>query len=469
VKTARKELVNPKLFMNDVLARNGKLGRSACEIMAAAINAVDPYEIVKQTLGKTQTGLIIGNEEIPFNEIDRIFLIGFGKASVPMSEALLEILDGKIDFAEAITKNEKSQPTASCLDKLSVHLAGHPIPNLDSVQSTRSVLEKFQGLTSRDLVLVAISGGGSALFCDPVPGITLEDYRKLTDILLKSGADIHEINTLRKHLDMVKGGRLVHRLNPAKIRTLILSDVIGDRLDMIASGPTVPDPTTYTDAVDIIKKYDLSNMVPENIIQALDEGQRGEVGETLKKDGFQSLDVKNYLVGSNIKAAQAAREMADSLGYHSLIITTHLTGLTCYAAEMLGSILQTELDYGHPLERPACLIFGGETTVEISGDGEGGRNQDLVLRMIKKLADQPGVLFISLATDGEDGPTDAAGAVSDGAVYHDGVAKLGLGIDKYIETNNSYNYFQPLGGLIKIGSTGTNVNDLVLILIGCQE
>lgn len=462
---ARNPLVNPQQFMNDVLARNGKLGQSSCEIMAAAINAVDPYQIIREMVKLSEGVLIMEQEAIPLNNIERIFIIGFGKAAAPMAKALLDILDEKICTADVVTKSERFLEGVGYNKKLNIYLGGHPIPTESSVQSTKAVLEKLCDLTSNDLVLVAISGGGSALFSDPIPGISLNDLQIMTDLLVRSGADINEVNTLRKHLDQVKGGRLAERLFPAKVRTLILSDVVGDRLDMIASGPTVSDPTTFEDALHIIEKYDLHEGLPESIRQKLALGYRGELKESLKSKDFQELDVKNYIVGSNIKAARAAKEKAELLGYNSLIITSHLTGRTRNVAETLGAICQTEMDYAQPMKRPACLIFGGETTVAVQGGGKGGRNQDLALHMVRRVSEMPGVLFISLATDGEDGPTDAAGAACDAKVYHEGAAVAGLSVDTYIDTNNAYNYFESLGGLIKIGSTGTNVNDLIFIMI----
>jgi len=465
VEFARKVLVKPVQFMNTVLSRNGCIGRSACEIMAAALNAVDPYQIIREQVRISEKTLIIQDEVIPLGEIDRVFIAGFGKASVPMSQALLDEFEGEVTLAEVVTKDNKFLDEAGYRGKLKVHLGGHPIPTRASLTATRAVLDSLGQLTSNDLVLLAISGGGSALFSHPFPEIALDDMKKMTDGLLRSGADIQEINTLRKHLDQVKGGRLATRLQPARVHALILSDVIGDRLDMIASGPTAPDPTTYSDAIQIIERYHLRTTMPGSILQLVDKGQAGDLEETPKESDFQKMWVKNHLLGTNIKAAQAANQKAEALGFNSLILTTHLVGQTRHVAEVLSAIIQTELDHQQPAERPCCLILGGETTVHVQGNGKGGRNQDLALHMVKKLADQQGALFIALATDGEDGPTDAAGAACDGKVYRDSTERLGLDLDTYIDTNNAYNYFDTMGGLIKIGSTGTNVNDLILILI----
>jgi hydroxypyruvate reductase len=386
-----------------------------------------------------------------------------------MAKAVVDLLGDLLNLAVVVTKDPQFKTAQGYRGKLDVLLGGHPVPNADSVDSTQAVLDQLPVFTKRDLVLVMISGGGSALFTNPMPGITLEDMRKLTELLLKSGADIQEINTLRKHLDQVKGGRLAARMSPARVHTLILSDVIGDRLDMIASGPTVPDPTTFQDAWDVVTKYHLKDNLPASIPQFLEEGNVGEQPETLKQAQFDKMQVGNHLIATNVKAALAARKRAEVLNYESLVISTHLTGLTPSVAEFLSGIIQTEVETDLPARKPTCLIFGGETTVKVVGDGKGGRNQDLVLHMVSALAGYQDVLFISLATDGEDGPTDAAGAASDALVYRDGASVMGLNIDTYISTNNSYGYFNQVGGLIRTGATGTNVNDLIFVLAGSPD
>ena len=447
--------------MNSVLERNGRLGQDAGLILASAIQAIDPYQCILNQLRLDGEVFTIDEEQYSLLDFDRISVVGFGKAAVPMAKAVLDCFKERIEFARVITKAPEFLQEAGYLDKLEIQLGGHPVPNEDSIAATTSLLADMPVFTSRDLVFVVISGGGSALFTSPQGGVSLKDLQRMTQLLLKSGADITEINTLRKHIDGVKGGRLAAHLAPASIHSLILSDVIGDRLDMIASGPTVPDPTTFADAWKIIDKYKLSEEMPQTILTLLKDGLEGRIAETLKKKDLATCKVKNHLVGTNKIASRAAEETAKKLGYKSQVVTNTLTGLTSDVADRLEKVIKRI----SPTDRPFCLIYGGETTVKVIGDGLGGRNQDLVLHMVKKLVDQKDVLFISLATDGEDGPTDAAGAASDAIVFCAGTQKS-LDLATYIITNNSYEYLNKLGALIKIGSTGTNVNDLILILAG---
>jgi hydroxypyruvate reductase len=458
--------ITPGLFKNKVIGRQGKLGEDACKIMASAIRAVDPYECIKANVKYNGQSLTIGQDMISTEDIDRVFVVGLGKASVLMAISVIDILDEKIHLAVVVTKSKKFQDFNNYGGKLKVYFGGHPVPTEQSINATKSILEYIPKLTSRDLVLVLISGGGSALFTSPVAGVSLDDFQEMTEILLKCGAEIKEINTLRKHLDEVKGGRFVLRLQPAQIFTLILSDVVGDRLDMIASGPTVPDPTNFKDALDIVKKYNLKEKLPQSIISYLENGGEGGAAETLKPDSTKNIILKNILIGSNYLSARAGYARARALGYRSSILSTYLTGETKNVAEFLDGIIKSEITHDIPLKKPACLILGGETTVEVTGSGLGGRNQDLALRMVETISGIPNLLFISLATDGEDGPTDAAGAAIDGLVFGDGAAEKGLDVSSNINNNDSYQYLDRTGALLRTGSSGTNVNDLIIILFG---
>lgn len=459
------KMLGKNRFMNRILTRNQGRGIAASEILASAIKAVDPYQCIVDHVHVENGVLQFGKHQVDLDAFDRVFLIGFGKASVPMAKGLLDLLGEKIIYAKVITKDKSFLSDDGYHQKLQVLLGGHPVPSTESIESTQSLLADVSQLTSKDLVLVVISGGGSALFTSPQGEITLEDLQQLTSALLHSGADITEINTLRKHLDQVKGGGLASWLSPASICTFVLSDVIGDSLDMIASGLTVPDPTTFQDAMDVLLKYDLLGKVPVSILKCLEDGMSGIIAETLKPGSLNEKQLRSHLVGTNIQSAIAAKEKAESLGYNALILTSHLTGRTDRAADFIAAILQTLSAYDHPICKPACLILGGETTVEVVGDGLGGRNQDLALHMVKKIAGRSNVLFIALATDGEDGPTDAAGAVCDGQVFEEALAEWGLEVEAFIKNNDAYHYFEQVGGLIKTGATGTNVNDLTLVLV----
>ena len=458
-------LVNKESFENRVLIRNGQLGQDAEAIMAAALNAVDPYSCVQNHLTRDKSTLEINGERINLANIERIFLVAIGKASVPMAVAVLDSMEELITGAMAVTKDAKFLELNGYLDKLEVFQGGHPVPTEESVNATREVLDRIPPLSERDLVIAAISGGGSALFTDPLEGITLADLQAMTTLLLKSGADIQEINTIRKHLDGVKGGRLAARWAPAQIQTLILSDVIGDDLDMIASGPTVADPTTFADAWAIVEKYNLLEVMPPSVRKVLEGGLAGKVPETMKPAEFNGLNVRNHLVGTNRLAALAGKAKVEELGYKAEVLTTTLTGTTDIVAEKLADLIRTRIEKREPGTMASCLILGGETTVNVTGTGKGGRNQDLVMRMVPFLSERDDVLFISLATDGDDGPTDAAGAVADGQVYHDGARKLGLKIEEYVANNDAYEYLKQTGCLIMTGATGTNVNDLVFIFL----
>ncbi|MBG0783756.1 MAG: DUF4147 domain-containing protein [Anaerolineaceae bacterium] len=457
-------LFRPESFSNRVMDRNGRLGQDACRILAAAVNAVDPYQCVFEKIHVHDTALIVENDRYAVQDYDRLFVLGFGKAAVPMAKAALDCFQDRVELARVITKSPTFLTEAGYLGKLEILIGGHPVPDENSIRATTGLLAGLPVFTPRDLVIVLISGGGSALFTSPLGDISLSDLQVMTTLLLRSGADIQEINTLRKHIDGVKGGRFAAMLAPACIHTLILSDVIGDRLDMIASGPTVADTTTFVDAWDIVEKYDLVEKMPKAILELIAVGLDGKVQETLKEKDLKGLCLHNHLVGTNKIASQAADEEAKRLGYSSAVRTNTLTGLTSHVANNLES----ELKEMKQTERPFCLIYGGEPTVKVVGNGLGGRNQDLVLRMVSKIQDQVNVLFISLATDGEDGPTDAAGAASDAIVFSEGT-KRSLDVNTYIDTNNAYEYLNKMGALIKTGATGTNVNDLIIILAGLNQ
>lgn len=403
-------------------------------ILSTAVDAVDPYVAVQKNLPRID-GLVFG--------------LGIGKAALPMMDALadqLPLLSGL-----AVTKFASS----SSRELFAVIEGGHPIPDARSLIAGERVLEFVSVLNEDDTLVCLLSGGGSALVTAPY--IPLEDLQTLTSLLLASGARVDEINILRRQLDRIKGGGLV-RATKAKVITLILSDVIGNPLEAIASGPTVPDPTTREDAIEVLKKYDLEKQIPKSINKFL-----ASDGLLLnrEKQAYRIQSTQNIIVGDNKLAARAAMQQAEDEGFYAEILTNELQGEARDVGVMLAKRLRGELT---KRPRPFCLIAGGETTVTIKGQGKGGRNQELALAAVAELHGLENVLLISLATDGDDGPTDAAGAVVTG-VSAQRAKILGLDVKNSLSQNDAYPFFGTLGDLLKTGPTGTNVNDLIFLCV----
>jgi len=330
------------------------------------------------------------------------------------------------------------------------------------VSGTRRLADVLAGATSRDLVLATISGGGSALLVLPAPDLSLADLQKTTDLLLRSGATIVEMNAVRKHLSLIKGGGLARLAVPAPVISLILSDVVGDALDVIASGPTAPDPTTFADAWAVFERYDLLEQVSPAVKRRLRAGLEGRVLDTPKPDAALFQRVQNVFVGSNRLAAEAAAATAQKWGLNALLLSTFVEGEARQVARVAAALLKELVHYDRPVPRPACLIWGGETTVTVHGRGKGGRNQELALAAALALEGLAHVVLVALGTDGTDGPTDAAGAVATGETIVRARA-MGLGPAAHLENNDAYPFFEALGDLIRTGPTGTNVNDLLFL------
>ena len=430
-------------------------GTAICRILEAAIRAVDPGEAVRQYLQREGDELIVGDQRYDLRSIRRVRIAGMGKAGAPMTEAAGSILGEKLTNGIVIVKQGYLGGKAQ-IGPVRLLEAGHPVPDARSVQATAALIDLFRDNRPDDLVLTLISGGGSALFTQPAEGLVLEDLTGLTRLLLASGADIQEINTLRKHLDQVKGGQLARLFSPARVASLVLSDVVGDPLDAIASGPTVPDPTTFAQAYAILEKYELIERVPVDIRVHLERGRQGTLPETPKPGDPIFERTANQIVASNRHAAQAAAKQAQREGLQTEILTTSMTGEA--RLEALKFARRGRLLAGDSL-RPACLIAGGETTVTLQGDGLGGRNQEFALSAVNELGGLNDLALVSLATDGGDGPTDAAGAVVSGETL-DRARQLGLDPDEFLVRNDAYHFFEPLGDLLKPGPTQTNVNDL---------
>jgi hydroxypyruvate reductase len=340
--------------------------------------------------------------------------------------------------------------------------ASHPVPDSAGVAAAREIVELLESAGPDDLVICVISGGGSALLTLPAEGISLADLQQTTDALLRSGATITDINVVRKHLDTVKGGGLARVAAPARLVTLLLSDVVGNPLDAIASGPTVPDTSTFVDAAAVLDRYELWDSVPSPVAERLRAGVQGRIPDTPKPGDPLFELTQTVVVGSNLLACEAAARAAGEAGFGSLVLTTFVEGEAREAGRVLAGVLREVDASGHPLRRPCCVVAGGETTVTLRGSGQGGRNQELALAAAFALRGLPDVVMASIGTDGSDGPTDAAGAWVDGATL-DWAAALGLDPVQSLASNDSYPFFARLGNLIRTGPTNTNVNDLYLL------
>jgi hydroxypyruvate reductase len=430
--------------------------------LAAGLNAVDPYQAVCNHLQCDGKLLYAGDWLINLNEIGRIFLISVGKAAVPMAEGLRSMHGDSISKGVVVTKKGQLKKGVDLPPEIDVIEAGHPLPDQQSIHGAQTIIRLLRETKPDDLILCCISGGGSALMSLPKNGISLDEVQALTTLLLACGATIDEINTIRKHIDGVKGGGLLTQARNSKWITLVLSDVIGDPLDRIASGPTVPDPSTYADSYHILEQYNLLDRVPASIVSHLKQGIKGIVQETLKPGNPVFQQVNNLIVGNNSIAAEASAQAAESAHFHTLLLTTSIQGEANQVGQVFGAIARQLAISNRPVAKPACIIAGGETTVTLQGNGYGGRNQELALGAVNLIAGLENVILVTLATDGGDGPTDAAGAVVSGETL--GRAQtLGLDSRDFLLRNDSYHFFKPLDDLLKPGATSTNVGDLIYL------
>ncbi|MCE5258212.1 MAG: glycerate kinase [Chloroflexi bacterium] len=438
----------------------GERRRQVARILEAALAAVDPAQAVRRALTREGSILTLAGQQYNLDEFEHIYVVGAGKAGAPMAMALEELLGERITAGSVTVKYGHTAPTR----RIKLMEAGHPMPDAAGVRGAAAIEELLSRATARDLVLVLISGGGSALLPAPLPGITLADLQALTSQLLSVGATITEVNSIRKHLDTLKGGRLAARANGARVAALILSDIVGNPLEMIASGPTAADATTYADALTLLERYQLRHLAPHAIRGALERGARGELAETLKPGAHELARVQNVIIASNAIAASAAEDAARLMGFNTLLLTTYLEGEAREAARVLVGLAKEVLASGRPVARPACILCGGETTVTLRGNGRGGRNQELALAAAIALRGIDNVMLAALATDGSDGPTDAAGALAEGDTLERAQA-LGQDAHASLLHNDSYTFFSALGDLLLTGPTNTNVNDLIGIWI----
>ncbi|TMI15561.1 glycerate kinase [Candidatus Bathyarchaeota archaeon] len=437
-----------------------KLHRDVLHAMNAALAAADPTRIIRKNLKLIGSVLHVGNLQYPLKDYRRILVIGGGKASGYMAEEIEKLLGDWITSGLVIIP-DYLRPTPRSR-RIRYHPATHPIPTRKGVEGVLAMLRLVDNVSRDDLVIVLVSGGGSALMPLPVEGMNLDDEAKVTSLLLKSGASIEEVNTVRKHLSQVKGGRLAERLYPATVLTLIISDVVGDKIDAIASGPTAPDPTTYHDVELVLKKYDLWFQIPENARRIITLGLSGSIPETPKQKDKVFRRVQNVIVGNNRASCLAAASAMTKAGYRTQVLSIQITGEAREVGRIFGSIVRDIRDNSLPFAPPAALIAGGESTVTIRGKGKGGRNQELALAAAVKISGSYGVVVGSFATDGIEGRTNAAGAVVDGSTITRG---LGLRMDpeEFLRNNDSYRYFSKLKDLVITGPTGTNVNDIAIL------
>jgi glycerate-2-kinase len=423
------------------------------DIFQAALRSVDPYGLVKVQALPVMAPL---RERL----CRRLLVISLGKAAYPMAAAAAHIAADVPVQGIVITKYGHTGPVP-LPETFRVFEAGHPVPDEAGVEATREAIRMIRQLAGNDtLVLCLISGGGSALFLAPCDGVSLEEKQETTRLLLLNGAEIQELNAVRKHLSLVKGGRLAEIARPAKVVSLILSDVIGDPLDVIASGPTSPDRSTFGEALAVIDKYGLRSRMPRKALDVLQMGARGEIPDTPKPGDPLFRNVENRIIGSNRIAVGAAKHKAEELGFPAEVLTTELRG----EAREAGRWLAGKAVEGLGTAGRKCLIAGGETTVTVRGNGLGGRSTELALAFAGAVRAMGGITLLSAGTDGTDGPTDAAGAIVDGETVPR-AEKLGLDPDAYLGDNDSYNFFKKTGGLLVTGPTGTNVMDIVAALI----
>jgi glycerate 2-kinase len=433
--------------------------QAALDIFHAALDAADPRAAIHRAVRRKAETLMVESRQYDLPHARRIFVVGFGKASAAMAQAVEGMCGDRIEGGCVIVKYGYANPRPA---RIKIFEAGHPLPDENSLTGTKQVLSILHLANEDDLVLCLISGGGSALLELPVEGVSLEDLRATTNALLRSGVTINEMNALRKHLSQVKGGQLARR-TAAPIVSLILSDVLGSPLDTIASGPTAPDSTSYADAMNVIIARGLREHLPRSVVEHITRGMEGRIAETPKSDDLIFSRVQNVIIADNSIACDAAAKAARELGFNTYVHSTKVQGEAREVAREYAGIAKRIVSEGEPVARPACVIAGGETTVTVRGDGRGGRSQEFALAAAIEIAGMNNVLVLSAGTDGTDGPTDAAGALSDGTTVARACNK-GLDAGEFLSRNDSNRFFGPLGDLIVTGPTNTNVNDLMLVM-----
>lgn len=450
-----------------ILLADPERRRRILPVLEAALHAVDPGPAVRAALRRTGDRLAVGEAVYDLDQFQRVLLLGFGKAAVAMGLAAAEVLGDRLTAGLLLTKHGHAAGADALPASIAVLEAGHPVPDAAGVQAAQRIAALAEGATARDLVLCLISGGGSALLTLPGAGLTLADLQAATAALLRCGASINEINALRKHLEQLKGGQLARLASPAALASLVLSDVVGSPLDVIASGPTVPDRSTWAEAWQIVRRYGLEPALPAAVIQRLRAGLAGLLPDTPTAGDPLFDRCQTVVVADNGRAAQAAAAQAEALGFNAALLSTFVEGEAREVARVAVALGREAAAHGRPLAAPACLLLGGETTVTLAGQGRGGRNQELALAAALALARVPEgqrIVIAALATDGSDGPTDSAGGLADAGTVTRGLA-AGLDAAAHLANNDAYPFLLASGDLLRTGPTQTNVNDLLAVFV----
>lgn len=442
-------------------------------VFRAGLKRIDPLLMMKNqlTLKGDELTIDTGTERhsVDLGNVERILVTGMGKASARMALGLEQVLGDRIDSGIIAVKYGHVET----LKKIKLMEAGHPVPDRGSINAANEIISYVKGAGDKDIVINLVSGGGSAVMSLPYSGeggmsISLEEKQAVSKLLLACGADIHEINCIRKHLSGVKGGRFAEMIYPARCFSLILSDVVGDNLDAIASGATVPDSTSFGDVINIVSRYSLADKLPENVMKIFHAGAEGKIPDTPKPGSAIFSRVRNILIGTNYHALLASAEEARRLGCKTEVLTSVLTGEAREIAHFFAAMGRDACTWRDSCDLPICIIAGGETTVTLKGDGLGGRCQEMALSFIDNLRKTPliadRIFFLAAGTDGNDGPTDAAGAFASMELFRKG-KELGLDPEKFITASDSYHYHEKTGGLLKTGPTGTNVCDIHIVLV----
>jgi len=428
------------------------------KLLAAGLAAADPHQALLKTVSLNGASLRIGRRSFDLSHTKRVIAVGAGKASARMAQALEIVLGERLEDGLVIVKTGHSLPTR----RTAILEAGHPIPNRAGLVATQRLLRLTQSLSPRDLLIVLLSGGASGLLPAPVSGVTLADKQRTTQLLLRCGATINEVNVVRKHLSLIKGGGLAASTS-ARIITLVLSDVIGDDLGSIGSGPTAADPSTFTEAVEVLQRYQIWPAVPSAVRRYLQRGQQGAVPETLKPGTPRGRSVHHHIIGSNHIMLEAVVRVARDAGLFTKLVSSPLTGEARVAAKQLVELGKTLRTGRSRVRPPYCVVAGGETTVTVTGHGKGGRAQEFAAAAATELSDLPNAWVVALGSDGTDGPTDAAGALVNNETVSR-ATRLKVDLHTALKRHNTYPALKKLGCHIHTGPTGTNVNDLYLFL-----